>query len=90
VRGIRLVIEEFRADVTKTLKDGSRGKLRIDYGDPKDPKKPIAWLWKFVVCRAVGYGESMSICPVWCAGQVLRAPHNHSASRKTSSLSGGR
>jgi hypothetical protein len=47
---------------------------------PKDPEKPIAWLWKFVVCRAVGYGESMSICPVWCAGQVLRAPHNHSAS----------
>jgi len=42
VRGICLVIEEFRADVTKTLKDGSRGKLRIDYGDPKQPEKPIA------------------------------------------------
>jgi hypothetical protein len=48
VRGIRLVIEEFRADVTKTLKDGSRGKLRIDYGDPKEPEKAIAWLWKFI------------------------------------------
>jgi ParB/RepB/Spo0J family partition protein len=48
VRGIRLVIEEFRADVTKTLKDGSRGKLRIDYGDPKQPEKPIAWLWRFI------------------------------------------
>jgi ParB/RepB/Spo0J family partition protein len=48
VRGIRLVIEEFRADVTKTLKDGSRGKLRIDYGDLKEPEKAIAWLWKFV------------------------------------------
>lgn len=48
VRGIRLVIEEFRADVTKTLKNGSRGKLRIDYGDPKQPEKPIAWLWKFI------------------------------------------
>jgi hypothetical protein len=48
VRGIRLVIEEFRADVTKTLKNGSRGKLRIDYGDPKQPDKPIAWLWKFI------------------------------------------
>ena len=47
-RGIRLVIEEFRADVTKTLKNGSRGKLRIDYGDPKHPEKPIAWLWKFI------------------------------------------
>jgi hypothetical protein len=48
MRGIRLVIEEFRADATKTLKDGSRGKLRIDYGDPKQPEKPIAWLWKFI------------------------------------------
>jgi hypothetical protein len=47
-RGIRLVIEEFRTDVTKTLKDGSRGKLRLDYGDPKQPGKPIAWLWKFI------------------------------------------
>ncbi len=45
---LRLVIEEFRADVTKTLKNGSRGKLRIDYGDPKQPDKPIAWLWKFI------------------------------------------
>jgi hypothetical protein len=42
------MIEEFRADVTKTLKNGSRGKLRIDYGDPKEPDKPIAWLWKFI------------------------------------------
>jgi hypothetical protein len=30
------------------LKDGSRGKLRIDYGDPKQPEKAIAWLWKFM------------------------------------------
>jgi len=48
VRGIRLVVEELRADVTKTLKNGSRGKLRIDYRDPKQPEKPIAWLWKFI------------------------------------------
>ena len=48
MRGIRLVIEEFRTDVTKTLKSGERGKLRIDYGDPKQPEKPIAWLWKFI------------------------------------------
>ena len=57
MRGIRLVIEEFRADVTKTLKDGSRGKLRVAYGDPKEPEKPIAWLWKFIICRAGGYAE---------------------------------
>ena len=47
MRGIRLVIEEFRADVTKTLKDGSRGKLRIDYGDPKQPDR-----------RSLGCGSS--------------------------------
>jgi len=47
-RGVRLVIEEFRTDVTKTRKDGSRGALRIDYGDPRRPEKPIAWLWKFI------------------------------------------
>jgi ParB/RepB/Spo0J family partition protein len=48
VSGIRLVIDEFRADVTKTLKDGSRGRLRIDYGDPRKPEQPIAWIWKFL------------------------------------------
>ena len=47
-RGIRLVIEEFRTDVTKTRRDGSRGALRIDYGDPRKPEKPIAWLWKWL------------------------------------------
>ena len=47
-RGIRLVIEEFRADVTKTRKDGTRGTLRVDYGDPRKPEKPIAWIWKWL------------------------------------------
>ena len=48
VSGIRLVIDEFRTDVTKTRKDGSRGRLRIDYGDPKEPDAAVKWLWKFV------------------------------------------
>jgi hypothetical protein len=48
MRGIRLVIDEFRADVTKTLKSGERGKLRIDYGDAHKPEAAIAWLWKFI------------------------------------------
>ena len=34
--------------MTKTRKDGSRGRLRFDYGDPRDPQAAIAWLWKFV------------------------------------------
>jgi hypothetical protein len=48
VSGIRLVIEEFRTDQTKTRRDGSRGVLRMSYGDPRDPARPIAWLWKFI------------------------------------------
>ena len=46
--GIRLVIDEFRTDVTKTRKDGSRGKLRIDYGDSHQPEAAVKWLWRFV------------------------------------------
>jgi hypothetical protein len=56
--GVRLVVEELRADVTKTRKDGSRGRLRIDYGEHRDPQASLAWLWKFIVCRAGGYAES--------------------------------
>lgn len=48
VTGIRLVVEEFRTDVTKLKKDGTRGVLRIDYGDPHKPQDALAWLWKYV------------------------------------------
>jgi len=48
VSGVRLVIEEFRSDVTRTRKDGSRGRLRISYGDPHEPEQPVAWLWKWL------------------------------------------
>jgi hypothetical protein len=43
-----LVIDELRADVTKTRKDGSRGRLRYDYGDHRNPEAAIAWLWKYI------------------------------------------
>lgn len=46
--GVRLLIEELRTDVTKTRKDGSRGRLRYDYGDHRDPQAAIAWLWSFI------------------------------------------
>src|SRR5215210_976451 len=46
--GIRLVIDELRSDVTKTRKDGSRGRLRIDYGDHRDPQAALSWLWTFI------------------------------------------
>ncbi len=46
--GIRLVVDELRADVTKTLKDGSRGRLRIDYGRSRGHEQALAWLWRFI------------------------------------------
>jgi hypothetical protein len=46
--GIRLVIDELRTDVTKTRKDGSRGRLRYDYGEHRDPQAALTWLWKFL------------------------------------------
>jgi ParB/RepB/Spo0J family partition protein len=46
--GIRLAIDELRTDVTKTRKDGTRGRLRYDYGDHRDPQAALAWLWKYI------------------------------------------
>jgi hypothetical protein len=43
-----LVINELRTDVTKTRKDGTRGRLRIDYGDHRNPEAALARLWRFV------------------------------------------
>jgi len=48
VAGIRLVVGELRTDVTKTRKDGSRGRLRIDYGDQREPEAALKWLWRYV------------------------------------------
>jgi hypothetical protein len=46
--GVRLVIGDLRSDVTKTRKDGTRGRTRYDYGEHRDPQAAVAWLWKFV------------------------------------------
>lgn len=46
--GVRFVVDELRTDVTKTRKDGSRGRLRIDYGEHRDPQAALKWLWAFV------------------------------------------
>jgi AmiR/NasT family two-component response regulator len=35
-------------DITKTRKDGTRGRLRFDYGQPSEPEAAIRWLWKLV------------------------------------------
>jgi hypothetical protein len=62
--GVRLVIDELRADVTKTRKDGTRGRLRIDYADHRDPRAALVWLWKFVDgAKTVGelYGRALMV-----------------------------
>ncbi len=48
------MVEEFRTDVTKTRKDGTRGAYRVDYGDPRKPEKAIAWLWKYLDAASLG------------------------------------
>jgi ParB/RepB/Spo0J family partition protein len=63
-RGIRLVIDEFRTDVAKTRRDGSRGRLRIDYGDPRKPQDAVRWLFKFLDgARSAGdlYGRAIVV-----------------------------
>jgi len=65
---VRLLVGELRSDVTKARKDGSRGRLRVDYGDYRDPQAALAWLWKFIVCRAAGYAESALGSP-WVPAQ---------------------
>jgi hypothetical protein len=68
--GVRVVIDELRTDVTKTRKDGTRGRLRIDYGDHRDPEAALTWLWKFAVCRAAGYAEWF-VCGTRCRCSAL-------------------
>ena len=71
--GVRLVIDELRSDVTKTRKDGTRGRLRVDYGEHRNPDAALKWLWTFVVCRAGGYAESArdAVLARGDGGQVL-------------------
>ncbi len=67
--GIRLVIEQFRTDATKTRKDGTPGQTRIHYTDPHDLTEPITWLWRFVDgARTAGelYGRALVVI---CAEQ---------------------
>jgi hypothetical protein len=64
VDGIRLVVEQFRSDVTKIRKDGSRGALRIDYGKRDTPEDTLAWLWKYIDgARSAGdlYGRTLVV-----------------------------
>jgi hypothetical protein len=62
--GVRLVIGELRTDVTKTRKDGTRGRLRIDYGEHRNPEAAVAWLWRFVDAAKTAdelYGRALMV-----------------------------
>jgi ParB/RepB/Spo0J family partition protein len=64
LRGIRFVIGDFREDKTKTLKDGSRGALRITYGDGDKHENQSHWLWKYLDgARSAGelYGRALVV-----------------------------
>ena len=46
------------------VKDGSRDRVRIDYGDSKAPEAAVKWLWKFVDgARSAGelYGRGLVV-----------------------------
>jgi hypothetical protein len=45
---VRLAVDDLRSDVTKTRNDGTRGRVRMDYGDHRNPEAALTWLWKFV------------------------------------------
>ena len=64
LRGIRLVIPDFREDLTKERKDGSAGALRISYGDGIKHENQSHWLWKYLDgARSAGelYGRALVV-----------------------------
>ena len=84
--GIRLVIDDFRTDVTKTKKDGSRGVLRISYGEPQEPEDAVAWLWKFIDgARTAGelYGRALVVIAAeqYASRLVVPSSQQHPALR---------
>jgi ParB/RepB/Spo0J family partition protein len=85
-RGVRLVVEEFRTDVTKTRKDGSRGALRIDYGTPQDSTATREWLWKYIDgAKSAGelYGRALVVIAAerYALRMVLPASQQHAPIR---------
>jgi ParB/RepB/Spo0J family partition protein len=86
MRGIRLVVEEFRTDVTKTLKNGERGKVRIDYGDAHKPEAAISWMWKFIDgAKTAGdlYGRALVVIAAeqYASRLVVPSSQQHHAKR---------
>jgi hypothetical protein len=79
--------------VTKTRKEGTRERLRIDYGDLKHPEPASTWLWRYVDgAKSAGelYGRALVVIALeqYAARIVLPASQRtyctQSARKKTS------
>ena len=103
LRGIRLVIGEFREDKTKIRKDKSRGALRIVYGDGTSCTNQEHWLWNYLDdARSAGelYGRALvviaaeryasrRVLPASQQSEPLRWPsHNDTALTALTKLAG--
>ncbi len=87
--GIRLVVGELRADATKTRKDGTPGRLRMDYGDHRKPEAAIKWLWRYIDgAKTAGelYGRALVVIAAehYASRLVLPAGHRMPATRWSS------
>jgi ParB/RepB/Spo0J family partition protein len=87
--GIRLVIGELREDVTKTRKDGTAGRMRIDYGDHRNPEPAVKWLWRYIEgAKTAGelYGRALVVIAAehYASRLVLPAGQRTPASRWSS------
>ncbi len=103
LRGIRLVISEFREDKTKIRNDKSRGALRIVYGDGTSCTNQEHWLWNYLDgARSAGelYGRALvviaaeryasrRVLPASQQSEPLRWPsHNDTALTALTKLAG--
>ncbi|RKQ92976.1 ParB/RepB/Spo0J family partition protein [Solirubrobacter pauli] len=87
--GIRLVVGELRQDVTKTRKDGTPGRLRMDYGDHRKPEAAVKWLWRYIDgAKTAGelYGRALVVIAAeqYASRLVLPAGHRMPATRWSS------
>jgi hypothetical protein len=86
LRGIRLVVGDFRENVTKTLQDGSPGVLRITYGDGREHSEHAHWLWKYLAAaRTAGelYGRALVLIAAehYASRLALPAGQQHTSLR---------
>ncbi len=78
------MIGDFREDKTKERKDGSRGALRITYGDGKKHENQSHWLWKYLDgARSAGelYGRALVVIAAEQYASRLVVPSSQQTNR---------